>query len=342
MTQDPPSDNVFPLSPCSTPIDSAVKSEPPYPYETQNILRFENPYKLADTVLWKRHEAFQHEFLEQHREVVLYDILNHIKAFLLYPPVCRCDTLCLCTEKRHKVILSLNTHSYNKIEERKKVTNLFPLRLLLNVPEDHFFRKNSGNLYPLWLIQEGFQKSETVRHVKRSDQLVWTLLRLARTWEVSPVRSFQASVEKALEIILGKGPLKTQKKKRLKELLQEPQNDSLGGEKAYRETFRTYKSLCPFIAAFNMMKENGPEEQLDDWEDDPWEEPHTIERFLKFAHFFRKMMLRVTTPNVKDQSLFSDKTLFSLPPWIHSDDIDIPLHPFKDKLQEIKDLFKTS
>lgn len=215
---------------------------------------------------------------------------------------------------------------------KKKNASLLLARFFLNIPEDHFFRKISGDLYPLWLIQEGFQKSETVRHFKRVDQLVWTLLCLARTWEVSPLRSFQASVEKALEIILGKGPLKTQQRK-------QEQKDSSGGEKAYRETFKVYKSLCPFIAAFNMMKENGPETPEDDREDDPWEDPHTIEHFLKVAHFFRKMMLRVTTPNVKGQSLFSEETLFSLPPWIHSDDIDIPFHPFEDKLQEIRDMF---
>ena len=331
MTQTPSPVKASPSNSNSACIDSiAIEAELPYPRsDVHDISNIENPYKLADTVLWKRPEVFQPGFLEQHKDVILYDILNHIKAFLLYPPLCKCDKLCLCTDKRHKVILSLNTHSYNKIEMKRTEENLFPARFFLNIPEDHFFRKNSGDLYPLWLIQEGFQKSETVR--KRIDQLVWTLLKLARTCEISPLRSFQASVEKALEILLGKGPLKTHT---------ENQKGSLGGEKAYRETFKVYKSLCPFIAAFNMMKENGPEmPPEDDGEDDPWEDPHTIEHFLKVAHFFRKTMLRVTTPNVKGQSLFSEETLFSLPPWIHSDDIDIPLHPFEDKLLEIRKMF---
>ncbi len=89
MTQPPYPANAYPSNSNPAPIDPIVlEPEPPYPCDTQDTATPENPYKLEDTVLWKRHEtSFQPGFLIQHKDVILYDILNRIKAFLLYPPI---------------------------------------------------------------------------------------------------------------------------------------------------------------------------------------------------------------------------------------------------------------
>jgi hypothetical protein len=41
--------------------------------------------------LWKEHRGFTPEFLTEHHDLVLYDVLHHIKAVLLYPPNCSCE-----------------------------------------------------------------------------------------------------------------------------------------------------------------------------------------------------------------------------------------------------------
>ena len=59
-----------------------------FPYEHQLDMPAENPPQLEEPVLWRQHETLQPEFLEQHRDAVLCDILNRIKTLLLYPPHC--------------------------------------------------------------------------------------------------------------------------------------------------------------------------------------------------------------------------------------------------------------
>jgi len=70
--------------------------------------------------------------------------------------------------------------------------------------------------------------------------------------------------------------------------------------------------------------------------------PDQIERFLKIAQWFRTRFLMLETPNVKEKNLFSEETILSLPSWVNSDEIDIPIQPFEEKLQEFYKALKES
>jgi len=65
---------------------------------------------------------------------------------------------------------------------------------------------------------------------------VWTLLRLATTYELSFYREHRASLTEAVSIILGKTPLKGKKAKQEKTIY-------LCGEKDYTAHYNTYKSV---------------------------------------------------------------------------------------------------
>lgn len=126
-------------------------------------------------------------------------------------------------------------------------------------------------------------------------------------------------------MILGNTPLKTQAKKLEKEA-------HLCGEKAYGTKLNTYKSVCHFIAAFNLMEEREPSFSMPN--------PQQIKEFLNLSHWFREKLLSLQTPNIKDKSLFPEATLLPLPLWITPDEVHTPIDPFEDKLLEINALME--
>jgi len=161
--------------------------------------------------LWNQHKGFSIEFLAEHHDYVLYDVFHHIKAFLLYPLNCSCDGLCQCEALRAKVVLSLNVNLYNQAQERQENPDLLSaMRFFFKIPDDGFFRKHYGDAYPIWLIQKEFQEKEASNHFRIVDRLVWTLLRLAKTYELSEYGEPRASIKEAVQVVLGKTPLKTE------------------------------------------------------------------------------------------------------------------------------------
>lgn len=276
--------------------------------------------------LWDRYKAFSPDFLAQHHDCLLYDAFHQIKAHLLYPLACGCKTLCRCEALRDKIVLSLNTELHTRAEEQQESSDtLYAMRLLLKIPEDSFFKKHYGEAYPLWLIQERFHREETKKDFKIIGHLLWALFRLAKTYELSIFREPRGSLTEAVKMILGNTPLKTQAKKLEKEA-------HLCGEKAYGTKLNTYKSVCHFIAAFNLMEEREPSFSMPN--------PQQIKEFLNLSHWFREKLLSLQTPNIKDKSLFPEATLLPLPLWITPDEVHTPIDPFEDKLLEINALME--
>lgn len=196
------------------------------------------------------------------------------------------------------------------------------MKLLFKIPDDSYFKINYAQNYPIWLIQEKFQTEYTRRNFV--ERLIWGLLRLGKTYELSILKEPRASINEAVSLILGGMPLKTTAKKLEKE-------EYLCGEKAYSAQLSAYKSVCHFITAFKFMEENSPSFSL--------AEPEQIQKFLSLSHWFRKKLLILQTPNVKEKSLFSEEILLSLPSWVNSDDVHIAIDPLEDKLLKINTYF---
>ena len=135
--------------------------------------------------------------------------MHQIKAFLLFPPNCSCKSICFCKEQREKVVIALNTDLYNQALLNEEDSDLlYAIKVLLKVPDDHWFRENQRELYPLWVFEQEYQKREELYHFKMVDRLVGTLLRLAQTYEISIFRERRASLKEAIERILGQPLLK--------------------------------------------------------------------------------------------------------------------------------------
>jgi hypothetical protein len=275
-------------------------------------------------MIWEAPKEFSKTFLRQHHDHVLVNTFHRIKAYILYPLGCGCIKACRCEERRQQVILSLNVAYYNHLEDRcDDLFHLSALRHFLRIPEDRFFRRQQEQVYPLWLIKEKFQEQEAILRVRIIDRLVWTLLRLAATYKAFPFAEPRASVHEAVEIILGKNPLKSILRKA-------DGQDYLCGEKGYSAQFTLYKPVCHFIAAFRLGKPFSPNSPCL-----TVMEPEDISIFLKHSHWLRCQLLCLETPNIKEKRLFTEDTLLPLPSWVDSHDIHIPIDPFPDKLQAI-------
>lgn len=86
---------------------------------------------------------------------------------LLYPPNCECGLNCVCSELREMIILSLNVDRFEHLQP--KLTNqddIHTLKLLLQVPEDHYFRQNWGKVFPLRQIHQ--ELNEKRNHFQKS------------------------------------------------------------------------------------------------------------------------------------------------------------------------------
>jgi len=272
--------------------------------------------------LWNDYKEFSPDFLARHHDLILYDVLHQVKALLLFPPNCHCMGDCGCDVLRAKVVLSLNLDLYNKAEEQQENPDtLHGMKFFFKIPDDHVLRRAYGQCYPLWLIQQEWHAKET--SFKIVARLLETLLRLGRTYEASFFREPRASVNEAVDLILGKTPLKSKVGKGNKE-------SYLCGEKAYGACFNTYKSICHFVMAYQVVfKGYSPLPPLD-----------KIKEFLSFSMKIRQELLHLQTPNIKGKALFSEEILLSLPSWVAVNDIELPLDPFKDKLRELNDQVK--
>jgi len=288
------------------------------------LRHFGGGVRLMD--LWDKYQEFPPDFLSRYRDFALYDVFHHIKAILLYPLNCGCSKDCACEVTRAKIVLSLNVDIYNKARARQENPDrLHAMKYFFRIPDDGFFRKHYGECYPLWLIDEKFCEKSALNHFQIVGRLVWTLLRLARTYELSFYGEHRASLTEAVSIILGNAPLKGKKAKQEKAIY-------LCGEKGYTAHFNTYKPVCHLIAAFQHMEENNPCFSLAD--------PQKIQELFNFSQGIRHKLLLVETPNVKEKSLFSEESFLSLPSWVYSDDILIPVKPFQNKLDDLTDYIK--
>ena len=184
-------------------------------------------------MVWNTYANFSTEFLEHYHPILLQETFNRIKALLLYPPTCSCTPPCQCQNRREQVTLTLNTELYNSLEQSHPHLDLYTLRLFLKIKEDNAFRKQYGDAYPLWLIQEKLVKRHKAQHFKSVDQLVWTLLKLGLA-NSSPIFGLQTSLRGAIEKLLGPLPLKRHRQESSK-------SNPICGEKAYMNRFHTYK-----------------------------------------------------------------------------------------------------
>jgi hypothetical protein len=200
------------------------------------------------------------------------------------------------------------------------------MKSLWSIPEDHAFRELYPEAYPLWLIKKELKNREEKGHFEGVNLMVWTFLRLGQTYKVC-LGIPEASLSESLEILVGPAPIKS-KLSKLKKA------EQLGGEKKYIQLFKRYKSVFHFIAALAVCKKENPE-----W-DRNWScvyPPHEpIERFLKVAHWFRKNLLLLERRNVKDRVFLKQEDLYPLPDWVQSEDINISIEPYKERVKAIR------
>ena len=263
---------------------------------------------------WNQYKDFSSEFLKTHRDLILWETYYYLQAFLLFPPDCEFDVL------RERIVLALKTGFYNQaLQKNADEVKLRAIRFLWKIPEDRVYRETYSDTYPIWLIERTFTERAVESHFQIVSRVVWTLLRLAQTYESVPPRVFQASLKEAVEIILGKNPLKRKSSHK---------TDYLGGEKAYFTCFNRYKPVCHIVTAFEFTKEKYRTSVLT--------APAQIEYFLKLAKKLRRELLYIQTPNVKMKSLFPSEILLTLPDWINEDNTSISLEPYAEKLAEIQ------
>jgi hypothetical protein len=194
------------------------------------------------------------------------------------------------------------------------------MRHLLRIPEDSFLNRHCTQLYPLWLIEENFQKQD--QNFKIVDRLVWTLLRLVESYAACGFGDPCTSLKEALDVVLGKLPLQSKQKA-----------DYLCGEKEYRKQFNAYMPVCHFIAAYEFIKRENDQIAVFPAPSD------LVEKFFNVSHCLQTRLLPIKTPNVKEGSLFSKKALLPLPEYLKGGEIEIPIEPFNEKLQEIESAF---
>lgn len=264
----------------------------------------------------KTYKNFSTNLFTDNQEILLFDVFHHIQAHLLYPLNCSCEHSCFCNEMRKNIILSLSMDLYNRVAKWKESSEtLYATKLLLEIPEESFFKANYGNAYPLWLIEEKLDAQET-KVYDSIRQFIWAFLRLARTYEVSSYNGPATSIKRVLEIIVGNTPLKAKGVKRRNGL------DYRCGEKAYSKRLNQYKSVCHFIAAMERVHKV--------------DSPLQIKEFLSLSEWIKEKLLSVRTPNVKDEHLFLREDFLCLPSWIEIDRLDLSMEPFWDKLEEIE------
>lgn len=202
------------------------------------------------------------------------------------------------------------------VRRKEEKDKLHAMRFLFDIPETSFCRLHYTKAYPSWLIYQELQKREEDNLFKSVEHLIWTLLRLARTNEVSSFNTPWASLKGAMQLILGDAPSKT--------------NPYYCGAKAYGKRLRDYKPICHFITAMEMVKE---ESLLNT--------PDQIKRFLSLSAWLKEKLIAVQTMNIKKERLFLEENFFPLPTWIQLEKVDILLEPFENKLKEINNMIES-
>ncbi len=243
--------------------------------------------------VWNTYDHFSDDYLQKHREVVLIDVMHQIIAYILQPSFSENDSL------RQDIVLSLNLHHLSYLEgEKRNPENISITKTILNIPNDSYFRDHWNQSYPLWMIEKDLSEKENQNHFKIVDRLIWTLLRLGRTYE-SVLGERRASLNEATEIIVGSTPASIKP-------------EHLCGEKAYTSYFKHYKSTCHFIAAFESMRKMDPSltSLLE------IKSVKQIEDFLNLSQKFRQELLSLQTPNIKNNTFFPEGALLPLPPYV--------------------------
>jgi hypothetical protein len=143
-----------------------------------------------------------------------------------------------------------------------------------------------------------------------------------------------ASLNEAVAVIIGNTPVKSRRREQEQEQGQE--EPYLCGEKAYADHFRTYKSLCHFIAAYRLVDPDGKYPGF------TLTKPAQIKKFLNCSHQLSAMLLQLKTRNTKDEYLFMPGSLIPLPDWVDGGNIDIPMEPLADMLQFLKKKYENS
>ena len=107
----------------------------------------------------------------------------------------------------------------------------------------------------------------------------------------------------------------------------------LRGEKAYRALFKRYKSVCHFIAALELCKEEDPK-----W-DSSWQGLYPprekVQRFINIAHWFRKNLLLLDGRNVPGKIFLKGEDLCPLPEWIQFEEVDFPIETIYKKVEKL-------
>ncbi len=277
--------------------------------------------------IWDTPQEFKQAFCKEHQNYILADVFHRIKAHLLYPLNCGCESksYCPCEDLRARVVLTLNIELYNQAEDWQKDQRLLSaLRHFLQIPDDRFLRRHLDKIHAPDFIAREFQKKVEAKHFQIVNELVWTLLRLVATNHAVGFSAPHASLNEAIGIILGKAPLKSRWRK-------QAQKDYLCGEKGFIAHLKTYKAVCHFIAAFKLIDPAGKRSYFN------LTKPRQIEKFLKYSHGLREILLILETPNSKEKNLFTPDSLIPLPDWVDSDDMDIPIEPLADKLRYLKE-----
>lgn len=278
-------------------------------------------------IQWNQYENLSPEFLEKHHDLVLYDVFHHVKAFLLFPTNCACKDSCRCAQLREEVVRSLNTPLFNRVlKGEEDIEIIYGMKSLLKIPEDSAFRKHHEQAYPLWLTQEKLKEKSEEKSFKNMNQLVWALLRLSYT-NYKCYSVFEASLNKAIKMIIGDIPLKTK-------AVTTQGNEEFYGEKAFGEDFHKCKTILHFIAALEWIKKE--DKQNKNFLFDLIQPTDKIERFLRLSQWFGKRIFSIETPNIKEKNLFLDGGPLSLPSWIKDDEINLPIEIVEERVEEIR------
>ncbi len=259
------------------------------------------------------------ELLVKHRDIKIHDTFHQVLAMLLYPLHDKCGQNCNCAEKRQKVVFSLNVELFNRLKPTlTDKTELYITKLLLQIPEDHDFIQNWNKSFPAWLVYEQLKKQEI--RFKRVEHLVWGLLRLAKTNQQHAGNN-ESSIKEAVRLLF-------------EELQHSDTPKPFGGKKAYDRAFRVFKRLSHLIAGVSFLN---PETSPLATESDLYSKtPEQINSFFARADWIKQRIESMKTPNVEGQSLFFKAPLVSLPKWVDSKNIEIPLEPFQTRVDEIK------
>lgn len=271
------------------------------------------------------YSRFADSYIAEYRGVVLEDVWHHVQGHLLFPLGCTCKD-CQCNHWRQQVILTLNMVYYHQLKgNHVPPEKLYGTKLILDLPDDSYLVEHYQDSYPLWLIHKELKMRFDNKDFKTVDTLCWTMMEIAQANRLY-LSELRTSITEAVRFILGEKPLKV------------GAQDYLCGEKAFGRMLNKYKSVVHFILALEHMRKEDERDSLiyEKAAAYPLDGPKQINRFLSLSLWFRKELLKLVRPNVKDPELFHEYELLTLPSWVTYEHISIPILPLEAKVQEIK------